>query len=155
MKINARFHVWVFFTAMLTLSVPFVTLAQQNSMEEQAIAEAEADANKDVNKPLWFATGSLLSGLTFVPLPGVYSCLLPPVGLAGTYFYQPNPPAGRFIGKSPEYVAVYSETYKKEKSKLQALWATAGCASGSVVLTGCTALGIVSTGVITAISERE
>ena len=124
-------------------------------MAEQALAEAEADANKDVNKPLWFATGSLISGLVFVPLPGVYSCLLPPVGVAGTYFYQPNPPPGRFIGKSPEYVEVYSETYKKERSKLQALWSTAGCASGSVVITGCNVIGFISTGVIAAISELE
>ena len=158
MKINSRFHILIFFTAVLIFSMPFAAIAQQNSVAEQAVlavAEAEVDANKDVNKPLWFATGGLLSGLVFVPLPGVYSCLLPPVGLAGIYFYQPNPPAERFIGKSAEYVAIYSETYKKERSRLQVLWSTAGCASGSVVITGCTVVGLVSAGVITAISELE
>ena len=155
MKISSTFYVLVFSMVVLTFSLPFTAIAQQNSVAEQAVAEAEADANKDVNKPLWFATGGLLSGLVFVPLSGVYSCLLPPVGLAGTYFYQPNPPTERFIGKSAEYVAIYSETYKKERSRLQVFWSTAGCASGSVVITGCTVVGLVSAGVITAISELE
>ncbi|MCY4553371.1 MAG: hypothetical protein OXC79_06840, partial [Candidatus Poribacteria bacterium] len=94
MKISSTFDISVLFMAVLMFSIPLVTLAQQNSGQADAIAaeaDAEADANKDVNKPLWFGTGCLLSGLTLSPLPGWYSLLLPPVGLAGTYFYQPDP----------------------------------------------------------------
>ncbi len=94
-------------------------------------------------------------GLVFVPLPNGYSCLLPPAGLVGTYFYQPNPPAGRLIGKSAEYVNAYSETYKNERGKQQVLWSTAGCVSGGVVITGCTVVGLISLGVVTAISESN
>ncbi|MXY27418.1 hypothetical protein F4Y59_04540 [Candidatus Poribacteria bacterium] len=87
MKISRVFDVLVFFMAVLTFSMPFVTFAQQNSIVVEAMGDAETDANKDVNKPLWFGTGCLISGLVFLPLPGWYSCLLPPAGLAGTYFF--------------------------------------------------------------------
>ena len=150
-KLNSTFHVFAFFMAVLTFSLPFVAVAQQNSVEGQAVIDAAADANKDVNIPLWFGTGCLISGLVFLPLPGWYSGLLPPAGLAGTYFYQPSPPAARFVGKSVEYINVYSETYKKERGKLQALWSTAGCVSGGVVVTGCTVVGLISLGIGTAI----
>lgn len=135
MKISSTFHVFAFFMAVLTFSLPFVAVAQQNSVEGQAIIDAAADANKDVNKPLWFGTGCLISGLVFLPLPGWYSCLLPPVGLAGTYFYQPEPPAMRLVGKSPEYVLAYTSTYKSKRGNIQAQWASAGCLGGSVVTT--------------------
>lgn len=136
MKINTTFHVLVFLMAVLTLSMSFITLAQQNSMEAQITAVAEADANRDVNKPLWFGTGCLLSGLTFLPLLGWYSLLLPPVGLAGTYFYQPDPPFSRLMGKSPEYVDAYTQTYKSKRGNIQVRWASAGCVSGCVVVGG-------------------
>ena len=71
--------------AVLTFGMPFVTLAQQNSVEAQIRTDAAADANKDVNKPLWFGTGCLISGFLF--LPGWYGFLLPPVGLTGMYLY--------------------------------------------------------------------
>ena len=76
MKLNSTFRVFAFFMAVLTFSLPFVAAAQQNSEAEQAVSdagqamiEAEVDANKDVNKPLWFGTGCLISGLLFIPLP--------------------------------------------------------------------------------------
>ena len=69
MKINSTFHVLVFCVVLLTLSMTFVTHAQQNLVVAQAEADATADANKDVNKPLWFGTGCLISGLVFLPLP--------------------------------------------------------------------------------------
>lgn len=134
MKINSTFHAFVFLMAVLVFSMPFAALAQQNSVEAQAIVDATTDANKDVKKPLWFGTGCLLSGLVFLPLPSWYSCLLPPVGITGTYLYQPDPPLSRLIGKSPEYVAVYTSTYKSKRGNTQALWTSAGCIGGGVVI---------------------
>ena len=69
MKINTTFHVLVFLMAILTFSIPFVTLAQQNLVPDEVVATAETDANKDVSKLLWFGTGCLLSGVVFIPLP--------------------------------------------------------------------------------------
>ncbi len=140
MKINSIFHVLFFLVAVLMFSMPFVGLAQQNSIEVEAAIAAKDDANKDVNKPLWFGTGCLLSGFVFVPV--VYSHLLPPIGLAGIHSYRPSPPAARLVGKPMEYVVLYTETYKKERGKLQAFWSTAGCVSSCVAITGCVAAGI-------------
>ena len=150
MRINSTFRVLVFLTIGLVFNMSFVTRAQQNSVEAQAIIDAAtADAHKDVNKPLWFGTGCLISGLLFVPLPGWYSCLLPPIGLAGTYFYQPEPPVARLVGKSPEYVAAYTSTYKSKRGDIQARWASGGCITGGVV-TGAVLVGIgVGIGLVT------
>ena len=142
MRISSTFHFFASFMAVLIFSMPFIVLAQENSVrasviaapEANAEAEAVADANKDVNRPLWFGTGCLISGLVFVPLPSWYSCLLPPAGLTGTYFYQPDPPLSRLIGKSPEYVAVYTQTYKSKRGDIQARWASAGCVSGGAIV---------------------
>ncbi|MDE0084595.1 MAG: hypothetical protein OXU23_02715, partial [Candidatus Poribacteria bacterium] len=70
MKINLIFYVLVFGVVVLTFSMPFTTHAQRNLVVAQAEVDAAADANKDVNKPLWFGTGCLLSGLVVLPLPG-------------------------------------------------------------------------------------
>jgi hypothetical protein len=140
----------------LIFSMPFVTLAQESSERPDMVVAAEADAkrdaNADVNKLLWFGAGALLSGVALVEN---YSFLFSIGGLIGSYFYQPNPPAARFVGKSPEYVNSHSETYKKEAGKLHALWSTAGCVSGGIVITGCVFVGFASYGVVTAIAEQE
>jgi len=140
MKINLIFYVLVFGVVVLTFSMPFTALAQRNLVVAQAEADATADANKDVNKPLWFGTGCLLSGLVFLPLPGWSSCLLPPIGLTGTYFYRPAPPVSRLIGRTPEYVDVYTSTYKTKRGSAQASWASAGCLSGGA------AVGLIAVG---------
>ena len=131
MKISKPLVVSVLFIAAITFSSAFDILAQQNSVELQAKVDAVADANKDVNKPIWFGAGCLLSGLVLVPLPGLYtSCLLPPLGITGTYFYQPSPSPARFIGKAPEYVDVYTSTYKSKRGSIQASMSSAGCLAG-------------------------
>ena len=142
-KIRKTSHVFAILIAIITFSMSFCSLAQPNLVAAQAEADAAADADKDVNKPLWFGTGCLLSGLVFVPSPGLYTgCLLPPIGITGTYFYQPKPPPSRFIGKTPEYVSVYTATYKSKRGSIQAKMSTAGCFTGCGV-SGLTLLGIV------------
>ena len=140
MKINSTFHILVFLIAVLTFSTPVITIAQQNFVQAEAATAAEADANKDVSKPLWFGAGCLLSGLFFLP-PDPYGYLLPPVGLIGSYFYQPAPPPLQLIGKSPEYIAAYTSAYQLKRGNIQAQWTSAGCLSGCVVI-GTIAVGI-------------
>lgn len=149
MKINLIFYVLVFWVVLLTFSMPFTALAQRNLVVAQAEADATADANKDVNKPLWFGTGCLISGLVFLPLPGWSSCLLPPVGLTGTYFYRPAPPVSRLIGRTPEYVDVYTSTYKSKRGSVQASWASAGCLSGGA------AVGLIAVGIGVGLGLEE
>ena len=133
MKINAAFHLLVFLMAVLTFSTPFVTMAQQNFVQAEVAIAAEADANKDVSKLLCFSAGCVLSALFFLPSP--YGYLLPPAGIIGSYSYRPGPPPSRLIGKSPEYISAYTTTYKSKRGNIQALWTSAGCFSGCVVIT--------------------
>jgi hypothetical protein len=149
MKINSIFRVLVFGGILLTFNMSFAALAQRNLVVAQAEADATSDANKDVNKPLWFGTGCLLSGLVFLPLPGWSSCLLPPIGVTGTYFYRPAPPVSRLIGRTPEYVDVYTSTYKSKRGNVQASWASAGCLSGGA------AVGLLSLGIGIGIGLEE
>ena len=97
-------------TAMLTFSMPFVTFAQQN-LQMEAIVAAERDAQNDVNKGLWFVGG----------------CLGGVVGVIVAYAVEPAPPATRLLGKSPEYVAFYTDAYTEKAKTLQANSALGGC----------------------------
>lgn len=123
----------------LTFSTPFVTIAQQNFVQDEAATAAEADANKDVSKLLCFGAGCVFSALFFLPTP--YGYLLPPVGIIGSYSYRPGPLPARLIGKSPEYISAYTTAYKSKRGHIQAQWTSAGCLSGCVIL-GTIAVGI-------------
>ena len=132
MKISTKFHVLTFMMLVLTFSMPFVAMAQQNSVPTEATTTAEADANKDVSKLLCFSAGCVLSALFFLPSP--YGYLFPPTGIIGSYSYRPVPPPSRLIGKSPEYISAYTTTYKSKRGNIQVLWTSAGCLSGCVVI---------------------
>lgn len=120
MKLNSPFYLLVFCMVFLIFSTPFIALSQQTLMERQAIEDAKRDVEAHVNKPMWFAVG----------------CLIPVFGLLGPYLYRPPVPTGRTIGKPPEYVAFYTDTYKTEMEKLQFQYALTGCVTG-VVTQGC------------------
>ena len=95
----------------LTFSMPFVTFAQQNPLQMEAIAAAERDAQNDVNKGLWFLGG----------------CFGGVIGVIVAYSVKPSPPATRLLGKSPEYVAFYTHAYTEKAKKLQTNSALGGC----------------------------
>lgn len=134
----------IFLITSMIFSFPMTSsIAQTSLIEAQAKMDAISDANKDVNKLLWFGGGCLLSGLVFIPIPGTFtSCLLPPAGIAGTYFYKPAPPISKFVGKTPEYISVYTSTYKSKRGSIQAGMTSVGC------LTGCAGLTIVGLTII-------
>lgn len=90
---------------------PILALAQQADIVAEARAAAEADAKADTDTRVWFAAG----------------CLGGWVGLVVAYVYQPSPPAGRLVGKPPEYVAAYTDAYKEAVKKIQTKWAWRGC----------------------------
>lgn len=103
--------------ALLTFSTPFVTFAQQN-LQMEAIVAAERDARADVNTGLWFL-GGCLGGI---------------LGVIVAYAVEPAPSATRLLGKSPEYVAFYTEAYTEKAKKLQANSALGGCVVGTLVV---------------------
>lgn len=117
MHITSMFHVFVCLMVILVLSLPFVSLAQQNTIQEQAIADAEQDVSVDVNGSLWFL-GGCLGNITVIIIANVF---------------EPTPPASRLLGKSPEYIAVYTDTYRAKATNLQTSRALAGCLTGTAV----------------------
>lgn len=101
----------------LLFSMPFLALAQQTSDAAQAIADAQRDA-KLINASIWGAAGCFLS------FAGVFlaSVATPPV------------PAEKLIGKSPEYVVMYTTTYQQTVKSKQTKIAIAGCVVGTSVV---------------------
>ena len=172
MKTYSKFHTFVGLIAILTVSLPFGAIAQQNSVQIEAEAAAAQDAGGDINKLLWFGAGvgvcciggtiggltggyvgNLISpteieateGLGFAPNYGtvdINNCgptligsgigfsvgvLVPFIGI---YYYQGSPPPERLLGKSPEYVEVYTKAYKGRSRWLRTSWAAIGATGG-------------------------
>ena len=133
MKVRSTFYASVFLMAVLVFSMPFVTLAQQNSeiadtksaavgdtkSENQLlIATAKADAERDVKvdfgnyeQLLWFSAG--------------FGCSI--FGVAAAYLEETQPPPVRLLGKSPDYVKIYGHTYQNELRKNQIVFSGTGC----------------------------
>ena len=115
---------FAFLMVVLILNSPFVSLAQQNSVKAEAIAAAERDAAAHVNKSVWLLGACVTYGI----LPLIIANVAEPV-----------PPASALIGKSPEYVAFYTDAYKAKVRKIRTSGVTLGCAAG---LGCCIAYGI-------------
>ena len=108
------FRVSVFFMMLLVLSMPFVSLAQWGQVREQAISDATRDAKASVDKSLWFLAGCF---------GGFFGVLT-----ASTYHHPV--PAVALLGKSPEYIASYTDTYIVETRDIQSDMALTGCSLG-------------------------
>lgn len=85
MRIHAAFHTLIVFTTVLIFSAPFVTPAQQNptqtavtkdanALRLEVKAAAEQDASDDLNKPLWFISGTTAVGCALIG--GFIGCLV-------------------------------------------------------------------------------
>lgn len=93
------------------IALPLSNGFAQPSEIEEAMQQARMDAQRDVNETLWLAIG----------------CLGSIGGLAASYLYAPSPPAAALLGKSPVYVAHYTDTYKREAQSIQSRNALRGC----------------------------
>ena len=125
MKKGFIFYLSVVLMSVLSLNMPLQCFAQQNSVPLEAKADAEYDAENDVNTTLWLAAGGILGTAG--------SCLLGTIAIGGAYVYQPVPPAERLLGKSAAYVSFYTDAYKARMRRLQLVAATKGVAGGSAV----------------------
>ncbi len=85
--------------------------------EMTACTDAEAQALQDVNSTLWIA-GGCLGGIIAIIVAQVV---------------EPDPPATTLLGQSPEYVAEYTDCYKKAAKKRQTNRALIGCGIAAVV----------------------
>ena len=117
-KLKNSFQILVLLMAVLTFSTPFVTFAQQNSLQAEAIVAAKRDAQTDVNRGLWFLGG----------------CLGGPVVPMIAYGVELAPPVTRLLGKSPKYVAFYTDAYKAKAKTLRGESALGGCIVNALVM---------------------
>ncbi len=103
--------------ALMLVSQPITLMAQESSAQTKACAQAQQDVQMEVNKTLWLVIG-FFGGI---------------LGIAAAYVIEPSPPASKLIGKSPEYVAAYTDCYKDAGKKLQTNAAIKGCVLGAII----------------------
>lgn len=143
-------------TTLLIFSMMPASLAQQQSLQAEAEADAHRDVNRDMRESLWFTAGlvgssvgavtgclsGVLAGIliedfNILPddVPAVDSCGLGSILLFGIlavpisvhlYPHTPRPPPERLLGKTPEYVATYTQAYRSKTISLRKRWVTAG-----------------------------
>ena len=125
MKRGLLFHILVGLMPVLMFNLSMQAIAQQNTTFADAKSAAEYDAEDDVNTAIWLAAGGILGVVGNLPLGAV--------AIGGAYVYQPVPPVERLLGKSAEYVTVYTDTYKAKSRDLQLIAAVKGALGGSAV----------------------
>lgn len=125
MKRGLLFRVLVLLMSVLGFSFPLQAIAQQSTTFTDATSAAAYDAEAGVNTSIWLAAGGILGVVGNLPLGAV--------AIGGAYVYQPVPPVERLLGKSAEYVTVYTDTYKAKSRNLQLIAAVKGALGGSAV----------------------
>ena len=106
---------------LVVLVIPLTNvIAQQQkadivSVQQQAMIDAKRDA-KNADTAVWTFAGFFC---------GIF-------GMMGAYAVTPSVPTVRLIGKSPEYVSFYADTYKHEARNEQVKAATCGCLGGVI-----------------------
>ncbi len=97
------------------------------SMNEDAKSDALEAANM-VDTQIWFLAG----------------CLGGILGLLIAQAVEPKPSATALLGKSPDYVATYTDVYVETVKKSQTKAAMNGCIAGTLVTAGIYAILIVA-----------
>lgn len=97
----------VLFVAMFTIPVAPVLFAQDVGI---ACSDAERQARSDISGGTWFLIG----------------CVIGPIGYL-LAMSEPNPPSTQLLGKSPEYVAAYSDCYRRMGKSIKTKNAMTGC----------------------------
>ena len=114
---SLNYKLFAFVAVVMSLMVfAMPILAQQDEFTAGRIAGEQA-ARVATNGTLWLAAG----------------CLFTWIGLLVAYVYQPVPPATQLLGKSPEYVASYTDAYKISAKRVQVNRAWIGCIASSLV----------------------
>ena len=102
---------------MMLVSLVIVSSAEETDIAAKACTDAKLDAQEDIDAKLWIGAG----------------CLFGLLGVGAAYIIKPSPPMSRLLGKSPDYVAVYTACYKDEGKKIQVKSAVKGCMLGMLV----------------------
>ena len=133
MNLTSRSLFVVLLIGGLIFSQPVIILAQQNtevtdfksttegnikSENEALIATAKGAAERDAKvdfgnyeQLLWFSVG--------------FGCSV--FGVAAAHFGEAQPPPTRLLGKSPDYVKIYVDTYRDKLHRNRMIFAGTGC----------------------------
>ena len=160
------------FTTLAQQNAGTTTYPDADPVSLNAKAAAKQDASNDSKRLLWVGVGagvgivgcavgtvvgirvgSMLdpvdTGLLFVNSTGENTGCLMGAGigifapLMGIYRYPVHPPSERLIGKSPEYVAAYTDAYQETTRSQRTKSAAAGAGLGIVGITGLLLLTVV------------
>ena len=133
----------------------YENIPHNNPIRFQAIEDAETDARRDINVVVYLGAGGCVSffittytiGVTILGsfqtkeavlcLCGSVSTTTALSAAIGYYSRPPNPPIERLIGKTPEYIQLYTDTYKSRIRSKRTQAAIVGSFFGSVALTSC------------------
>lgn len=109
-----------FLTILLIFSAPLMVMPQTAENEEvlRAKEDAKKDAASEVSSVTWFAAG-------FV------GCIF---GFGYALFYDPGIDGSKFIGKSPEYIMTYTNTYKSITKNKRLVGSGIGCVTTIAML---------------------
>ena len=107
------------FIVVLLVIMLFITpiLVNGDGFRSSAIWAADRDARANTNSTLWFGVG----------------CLFNITGVGIAYIMVPSPKTSSLLGKSPKYVADYTQEYKHAGRKIQTENAWSGCIVGNMV----------------------
>jgi len=104
----------------LTVAVlvyPTTVLASEGEgTAAEGTAAGQSDGRANTNGVLWLGAG----------------CLLQVIGVAAAYLYTPTPQAMPLLGKSPEYVAAYTDAYGDAAKSVQTGNAWVGCVAAAL-----------------------
>jgi hypothetical protein len=104
-------HCWIF----VFCPIHSALFAQEPS---NACADAERQATQDFSASTWFAIG----------------CLAGVTGWLVSIIIDSSAPASPLVGKSPEYVAAYSDCYRQKAKDIRSKNALTGCIVSTTVI---------------------
>lgn len=163
-----------FMVTLLLFSMMLSSSAQQISVQAQAEADALKDVDQNMKREVLFTLGLVGSSAgfvtgcvggcllgTFIDADSGYFISDDPVtscGIAGSillgvlavpaavfaYPHNPNPPPERLLGKTPEYIEVYTEVYRSRTISLRKRLVTAGSFTSNLGVAGMILLFIIS-----------
>ena len=99
------------------LALPIMQDALYAQTAGEACLDAERQAESDINGQTWFLIG----------------CLGGIVGWVVAQAIEPSPPAAPLVGKDADYVAAYTDCYKRKAKNIQTQKALTGCLVGTGV----------------------
>ena len=114
--------------SLMVFAVPI--LAQQGDLTAGRMAGSQA-ARMNINGTLWLTAGCLSVGTLGL-------------GVLFAYVIESNPSATMLLGKSPEYVAAYTDAYKATGKSIQTGKAWTGCILGALIYVGLVILVVVA-----------